>query len=339
MLQEEVKNYNIRAKLAEVDLTARGNNNNNNNNTDAGNDNGNNADGNNRHLEQAYHQVVVMAQKAFSGIAYDIQLNLDKQADLLDSILHENELFMEARDASASTAASDSCIAMIEDAIEMIDQLTKHLKEGRDFYNVVIPKLEQLKQQVGDASVRLTVERCEFEDQTKDSEERRRQEADDARMAASLAGNANGSSSNNNNTSNNSNPSNNSTNGPASNNNSNRGHNHLHHHGGGGGLPPPHGGGMGGGLPPDPRHASVNPLSSQDGDDGGHGHSRGDTMPASSQSQPGMVTVSHNEPQVRVDDEKVASLIAMEFDPDKVVAALRKYDNNVEQALNELLSC
>jgi hypothetical protein len=56
------------------------------------------------------------------------------------------------------------------------------------------------------------------------------------------------------------------------------------------------------------------------------------------QSQPGIINVSHGEPQVHVDDEKVASLVAMDFDPAKVVAALKKYDNNVEQALNELLS-
>jgi len=40
-----------------------------------------------------------------------------------------------------------------------------------------------------------------------------------------------------------------------------------------------------------------------------------------------------------VDDEKVATLVGMDFDPDKVVAALEKHNNNVDQALNELLSC
>lgn len=247
MLREEVKNYNIRAKIAEV-------------NPDSPT------------LEQDYHQRVIMAQKSFSGIAYEIQLNIDKQAELVETILQENERFMDAREKGASSAASDSCIAMIEDAIEETDQLTKHLKEGKDFYNVVIPKLQQLKQQVGDASVRLTVERCEFEDQAQDSEERRRQEMEDARMAASLAENNEGGE-------------------------------------GGGG---------------------------EDGESSPRGGS-GDVAPAA--SQPGVVNVSHAEPQVRVDDEKVANLVAMDFDPDKVVEALRKYDNNMEQALNELLSC
>jgi len=39
-----------------------------------------------------------------------------------------------------------------------------------------------------------------------------------------------------------------------------------------------------------------------------------------------------------VDDEKVATLVAMEFDAEKVVAALEKHSNDMDQALNELLS-
>lgn len=53
--------------------------------------------------------------------------------------------------------------------------------------------------------------------------------------------------------------------------------------------------------------------------------------------QPGFEQVSHDVPAVRVDDEKVASLVAMDFDPEQVVQALRKYDNDVERALNDLL--
>lgn len=47
---------------------------------------------------------------------------------------------------------------------------------------------------------------------------------------------------------------------------------------------------------------------------------------------------SHGRTDVRIDDEKLASLVAMDFDADKVVEALRKHENNFEQALNELLS-
>ena len=320
MLRDEAANYDIRAKLAETDPASPT-------------------------LEQDCHQCVVSAEKSFTGIAYDIQLNIDKQLDLMETILQENEKFMGAREASASSSASDSCIAMIEDAIEVIDQLTDHLKEGRNFYNVVIPKLEMLKQQVGDASVRLTVERCEYEDNAQDSEQRRRQEADDARMAASLADNSGGSPEGGGNNNNDNNESSNSI-----------GHASLHASGGlgndgsrdnlsdnplmGGGP----GGGMNGGMPLSAsggrldgnQNDSSHPLSNQPNQDY---QGRGDVLPASSSSQPGVVTVLHDEPQIRVDDEKVASLVAMDFDPDRVVQALRKYDNNVEQALNELLSC
>lgn len=247
---------------------------------------------------QEYVLAVKKAQKSFSGIAYEIQLNIDKQMELLDTIMQENERFMRDREAGASSAASESCIAMIEDAIEEIDQLTKHLREGKDFYDVVIPKLEHLKHQVGDASVRLTVERCDFEDNHNNSVDRRRQEAEDARLAASLAGPGAGSGGVG------------VGSGGDHNNSQDQGDEEQ--------------------RPTDPDH----PLSNQPRADY---QSRGDHMPAA--SHPGVVTVSHAEPQVRVDDEKVASLVAMDFDPDKVVDALRKHDNNMEQALNELLSC
>ena len=259
VLKDEVRNYDIRAKVQTV-------------NPDSPT------------ADKDYQLVVKKAQKSFSGIAYEIQLNIDKQLDLLETIMQENAQFMSARDSGSSSAASESCIAMIEDAIEEIDQLAKHLKEGKDFYEVVIPKLEQLKHQVGDASVRLTVERCEFEDGHMNSAGRRQQEQEDARMAASLAGDGRG--------------------------------------------------GQGESPHADRLDDASHPLSQQPGAE--YQGSR-DHMVAA--SHPGVVNVNYNEPQVRVDDEKVASLVAMDFDPDKVVAALRKYDNNVEQALNELLSC
>ena len=167
---------------------------------------------------------------------------------------------------------------------------------------MITPKLEQLKQQVGHVSVRLTVERCEYEDKAQLS----RQEQEDARMAASLLS---GTSNNYNN------------------NQSNKHDDHHHHQSS-------HGSVGGGGMPPLPRPMtpSRSPLRN-------NGLRELTPERRSNQPLPGVEAVSHNEPQVRVDDEKVASLVAMDFDPDKVVAALKKYDNNIEQALNELLSC
>eukprot|EP00521_Asterionellopsis_glacialis_P008728 CAMPEP_0195285714 /NCGR_PEP_ID=MMETSP0707-20130614/3448_1 /TAXON_ID=33640 /ORGANISM="Asterionellopsis glacialis, Strain CCMP134" /LENGTH=853 /DNA_ID=CAMNT_0040345247 /DNA_START=1061 /DNA_END=3622 /DNA_ORIENTATION=+ len=236
-LKEAVQTYDIRSKLGQIDSTSP-------------------------QAEQEYNQEIQKARNSFQGIAYEIQKNVNRQAELMDAILNENESFMSSREASASSPESDTCIAMIEGAIDDVGFFTKHLKEGQDFYNVVSPKLEQVKQLVGDISVRLAVERCEYEDNARMSEQRRQQETEDARMAASFN---------------------------------------------------------------NPDAASTSE------------HSRsGDVRPTP--SRPGVEMVSHNEPQVRVDDEKVASLVAMDFDPDKVVAALKKYDNNVDMALNELLS-
>ena len=39
-----------------------------------------------------------------------------------------------------------------------------------------------------------------------------------------------------------------------------------------------------------------------------------------------------------VDDEKVADLVEMGFDAEKVVAALKRHGNNKEQAVNDLLT-
>jgi hypothetical protein len=194
-----------------------------------------------------YREALKYAQKGFDAIVYEMQNNIEAQTELVNTILAENEQFMMARDRTQNSQSADSCIGMIEDAIEEIEQLTKHLKEGRDFYDVVIPKLVKLEQQVGDVSARLTVERLEYED----NHTRNRQQEEDARMAQQM---------------------------------------HSNH---------------------DSRF-----------------------------QQPGAAQMNNNgAPRVFIDDEKVATLVAMEFDPAKVVAALEKYNNNVDQALNDLLSC
>lgn len=204
-----------------------------------------------------YRETLKYARKSFDGIVDVIQNNIKKQKRLVDSIMDENERFMMERSHSQNAQSGDSCIVMIEDGIEEIEQLSKHLKEGKDFYKVVIPKLEKLKQQIGDVSARLTVERLEYADKAT----RYRQEEEDARMANALSRRNDGSRQNNTN----------------------------------GGNPTPRG-------------------------------------------QPGMTQVQNDQPQVFVDDEKVATLVAMEFDPAEVVAALMKSNNNVDQALNDLLS-
>lgn len=204
--------------------------------------------------QKEYDRVIQKSFKSLGGISYDIRNNISRQAELVDSILAENKEFMTARDAGASSKANENCIVMIEDAIEETEQLRIHLHEGREFYNTVIPKLERLQHEVGDASARLAVERCEYEDNSHS----RNQESADARLAASLAGNA-------------------------------------------------------------PSHGES--TSSGNATHGGETTSPSD-------DQPGIV----------VDDALVANLVAMDFDPEKVVTALKNHNNNMEQALNELLS-
>jgi hypothetical protein len=202
--------------------------------------------------DQELREALISMQKPFDGMFYEVEHNIEKQTDLLNAILAENEQFMLARESTNNSHSADSCIIMIEDAIEEIDQLSKHLKEGKDFYNVAIPKLDKLKQQVGDVSARLAVERLEYDDKA----DRARQEEKDAMMAQKLSSGA-----------------------------------------------------------------EMNPPTD--------GTAR---MPGASSSTQG-------DQRTKVDDEKVATLVAMEFDPAKVVEALLKHDNNVDQALNELLSC
>jgi hypothetical protein len=199
-----------------------------------------------------YRKALIYAQRQFDGMFHEMENNIEKQIDLLNAILSENDQFMAARERSKHSQSADSCIIMIEDAIEEIDQLSKHLMEGKNFYNVVIPNLDKLKQQVGDASARLTVERLEYDDKA----DRARQEEKDAMMAQKLSSGA-----------------------------------------------------------------ETNPSSD--------GTAR----------RPGASPSYQGEKRSKVDDEKVATLVAMEFDPAKVVEALLKHDNNVDQALNELLSC
>jgi ALIX V-shaped domain binding to HIV/UBA/TS-N domain len=210
-----------------------------------------------------YKAIVKKGKESFQRTLSQIESSLQEQTELIQNILAENEIFMQERDSSQGASSADRSIIMIEDAVDEIDQLYTHLKEGRDFYDVVIPKMEKLRKQVGEVSTRLTIERCEFEDDSR----RIRQEADDARMAASM------------------------------------------------------------------NSQTPSPLRESRPD--ARASSPQQRQPAAS---PGIHAVSHGLPEVRVDDEKLASLVAMEFDPDRVVMALRKYDNNFEQALNELLS-
>jgi hypothetical protein len=190
------------------------------------------------------------------------------------------------RERTSASQSADSCIVLIEDAIEEIEELSNHLKEGKEFYNAVFPKMDRLKQQIGDKSARLTVERLEYDDKAR----RASQVVKDAMMAKNLFS-----------------ESNNNDGGSAA--------------------------------------AAAASASSQDDDQRRSPPSNSNDSPSSHplnnhQKDEAAVPHHHHQETTRtnnVDDEKVATLVGMEFDPDKIVAALEKHNNDVDQALNELL--
>lgn len=235
--------------------------------------------------DQDYLEASRFAQKAFDGMIYEIQNNMEKQKEILNTILIENKQFMMNRERTSASQSADSCIVLIEDAIEEIEELSNHLKEGKEFYNAVSPKMDKLKQQIGDKSARLTVERLEYDDKAR----RASQVVKDAMMAKNLS-----SESNNND---------------------------------------------GGSA------AAAASTSSQYDDQRRSPPSNSNGSPSSHplnnhQEDEAVVPHLHRQETTRtnnVDDEKIATLVGMGFDPDKVVASLEKNNNDVDQALNELL--
>ncbi len=205
------------------------------------------------HDEEAYRQVAASAKLSFQHKFLVLEQSIERQGKLLAMILKENEFFMEARQQKAG---GEAFIVKLEDALEEIDHLTDHLREGKAFYDSILPKLQKWKLAVEDMSARVAIDRCDYEDSLR----RNRQEAEDARMAATY------------------------------------------------------------GQSTSSRTESITP-------------------PRVMATHPGVQSVSiHGSTRVtQVDDEKVASLLAMDFDPDAIVAALLKYNNDMDQALNELL--
>lgn len=239
-------------------------------------------------LEEAYGRAVEAAIQSFQPMFDDMYASIEDQKKLLQMILDENKVFMQARESSRSVSG-DSCIVKIEDALEEIEQFSKHLSEGKAFYDLIIPKLDKLKQQVEDVSARLTIERCEFDDKVR----RARQEEEDARMAASLADRSSSL-----------------TSGTQDGNS---------------------------GISNSPSSSRNGETSAANGGRNGHSSrpSPSTVAPPARASRRASGLTADGSP---VDDEKVASLISMDFDPENVVKALKKTNNNVEEALNHLLS-
>jgi len=133
--------------------------------------------------DRDYLEATKFEQQYFDGPRCKIQNNMKRQKELLNVILIENEAFVNSREITTNFRTAVLSIGIIEDAIEEIDQLSRHLKEGKNFYNVVIPMMDDLNREVGDTSAKLTANRLDYEDKAN----RTRQELKDARMAKNLS--------------------------------------------------------------------------------------------------------------------------------------------------------
>ena len=252
-----------------------------------------------------YLEAMKHSQRAFDTMRYAIHENMTRQDEILGTIFSENERFMNFREQTANSQSADSCIVMIEEAIAEIEQLSKDSNDGKKFYNVVIPKLNDLKDKVIDVSARLEIERCDYCEE----ERRAKQEEKDALMAKKLSAVESSTISSN--------------------------HQQTADEGSISASAPA-------------RTLTSTISSNNNTSSGALGSTQGQSpstttneiyRPSVSDSQ-GTMAASHQAEAIsHIDDEKVATLVAMEFDATRVVAALEKYDNDMNKALNELLSC
>jgi hypothetical protein len=226
--------------------------------------------------EEQYQNVIEDSKASFYDIANDLEANFEHQTNILNKIMQENAAFMRRREQlfhqQTVKHSSDSTLGSIEDALEEIAQLTKHLKEGGAFYEVVIPKLEKLKQQVEEVGSRLAQERSNYEDYS-------------SRIRSSDAMDQSGMSD---------------------------------------------------------RYANETAVAygGGSGRNGGFAARNSNYVEPSRArvvTTPGAQSIRNGRAEARVDDEMFANLVAMDFDPNRVVAALKRHDNNFDAALNDLL--
>jgi ALIX V-shaped domain binding to HIV len=246
-----------------------------------------------------YRQVVERAKSSFHGLVEDMRVNLEAQTSLLARILAENEQFVRDRDASRHSTSDPSATADLDDtspllrmtdALDEIDEVAQHLQEGRTFYDVVIPKLEKLQEQVEDVSGRLKQERCDYEEYV-----RRPQRPEPTTSMPASSSRTMGQS-------------------------------------GGSGART-----TSSSLRPElPYESAPPPTLARPGRPTSNNNTSASLRGTAEQQQ--QQPLPQRENVVRVDDEKFANLVAMDFDPERVVAALKKHSNDFEQALNDLLS-
>jgi len=257
------------------------------------------------------------ALATFEPIKSQIESNIDKQSSLLQKILEENTLFTNTLQlVSDDNDSSQNAIHMIEEALITLETIDKQLTEGQEFYNSILPLLRQLKEQSEELSSRLEIERLGFEQ----DEKRRLQEEDDWKVAQNLEESMKNARIEESSDSN---------------------YTNLHV------IPPPamqdrNDGNREPTLPSyeEATSTSANTQSTQNNQNvGSYVPPPLPPVRTSGNNTPGAHYVSNFEnPPICVDDEKMARLLELGFDPDKVASALEKCNNNENDALNELLS-
>eukprot|EP00566_Odontella_aurita_P036380 CAMPEP_0113587808 /NCGR_PEP_ID=MMETSP0015_2-20120614/35125_1 /TAXON_ID=2838 /ORGANISM="Odontella" /LENGTH=1237 /DNA_ID=CAMNT_0000493531 /DNA_START=475 /DNA_END=4185 /DNA_ORIENTATION=- /assembly_acc=CAM_ASM_000160 len=137
-----------------------------------------------------FEEAANAALQAFAPYLEKVQSHNAHQNLLMERILKENALFREALDQDATANRGQDYVQKLEDALLTVERVKTQLTEGRNFYDVVMPRLERLREEVSDLSARLVAERLEFMDRMEmsgDQEERRQREQSDAELAAKLA--------------------------------------------------------------------------------------------------------------------------------------------------------
>lgn len=174
---DDVRNYDFRARIVEVHCNVP---------SSSSADNGSQDPSKSSQAMRLYEDVRRVATDSFQSSVDKIEGTVERQSDLIERIYAENETFREALNQESSISGK-GYRRMLEDGLTSVHRVQKQIVEGRNFYDVIISFLKQMRQQVSDISVRLAVERYDFEDKARSVEQRKRQEAEDARVAEELA--------------------------------------------------------------------------------------------------------------------------------------------------------
>jgi len=127
----------------------------------------------------------------FDEVQIDLQKNLEEQTAILTRVFEENAKFVAARSNDAVTQQREAFLLKIESAVATFESLHKQIVEGRNFYQSIVTRVEQLSQTCEDQHVMVGVMHSDFLEQKQNRDRSISQEASDAELAARLANECN----------------------------------------------------------------------------------------------------------------------------------------------------